>query len=53
MKLTDIQLRKLVKAGNPIALADGQGLTFSLSKSGTASWVLQYRAAERPKALPL
>lgn len=53
MKLTDIQLRKLVKAGNPIALADGQGLTFTLSKSGTASWILRYRAAGRPKELTL
>ena len=53
MKLTDIQLRKLVKAGNPIALADGQGLTFTLSKSGTASWVLRYRASGRPKELTL
>lgn len=53
MKLTDIQLRKLVKAGNPIALADGQGLTFTLSKSGTASWVLRYRSAGRPKELTL
>lgn len=43
-RLTDVQLRAWVKAGAPIAgKADGGGLTFTLSKAGTATWVLRYR----------
>ena len=53
MKLTDLQLRKLMKAGTPTALADGQGLTFTVSKAGTAAWVLRYRAAGKQKELTL
>lgn len=44
-KLTDIQIRNWTKAGNPIAKADGDGLTFTLSAKGTASWILRYRTA--------
>ena len=42
-KLTDIALRNWVRAGNPLAKADGDGLTFTLSSTGTAAWVLRYR----------
>lgn len=42
-KLSDIQIRKWIKAGLPLAKADGQGLTFTLSAKGTAAWVLRYR----------
>ena len=43
-KLTDTQLRAWVRAGKPIAgKSDGGGLTFTLSKAGTAAWVLRYR----------
>lgn len=43
-KLTDAQLKAWVRAGTPIAgKADGDGLTFTLSKAGTAAWVLRYR----------
>ena len=44
-KLSDIQIRAWVKAGNPVAKSDGDGLTFTLSAKGTAAWVLRYRAA--------
>lgn len=44
-KLTDIQIRNWTKAGNPIAKAGGDGLTFTLSSKGTASWILSYRTA--------
>jgi hypothetical protein len=27
----------------PLARSDGDGLTFTLSRAGTASWVLRYR----------
>lgn len=43
--LSDIQIRQWVKAGQPIAKSDGDGLTFTLSSKGTASWVLRYRVA--------
>lgn len=52
-KLTDVQLRNWVKAGKPLARADGDGLTFTLSAKGTASWVLRYRFGGRPRELTL
>jgi integrase len=43
-KLTDIQIRTWRKAGDPIAgKSDGGGLTFTLSKAGTAAWVFRFR----------
>lgn len=44
-KLTDIQIRNWTKVGKSIAKADGDGLTFTLSTKGTASWILRYRTA--------
>jgi integrase len=41
--LTDIQLRHWIAQSKPVAKSDGDGLTFTLSKAGTASWVLRYR----------
>lgn len=41
--LSDIQIKNWVKKGDAIAKSDGDGLTFTLSKGGTASWVLRYR----------
>jgi integrase len=37
----------------PLAKADGNGLTFTLSSAGTASWVLRYRRGGRSKELTL
>jgi integrase len=52
--LTDVQLRAWVKAGKPIAgKSDGDGLTFTLSSKGTASWVLRYRMAGKQRELTL
>ena len=42
-KLTDVQIRNWIKAGEPVAKSDGDGLTFTLSSKGTAAWVLRYR----------
>jgi integrase len=39
--------------GEAIAKSDGGGLTFTLSKAGTASWVLRYMIARRPRELTL
>jgi integrase len=41
--LEDLQLKRLIAKGEPIAKSDGDGLTFTLSKAGTATWVLRYR----------
>lgn len=41
--LNDIQIRNWVSRGLPIARSDGDGLTFTLSSAGTATWVLRYR----------
>ncbi|WP_374510569.1 tyrosine-type recombinase/integrase [Niveibacterium sp.] len=43
--LKDVQIRNWVAAGQPVAKADGDGLTFTLSARGTAAWVLRYRVA--------
>jgi len=52
-KLSDVQIRKLLKAGQPVALADGDGLTFTLSKAGTAAWVMRYRFGGKAKELSI
>jgi len=49
-KLTDTQLKAWTRAGKPVAgKSDGRGLTFTLSKAGTASWVLRYRHNARQR----
>lgn len=52
-KLSDAQLRAWVKAGSPVAKADGGGLTFTLSAAGTAAWILRYRISGKPRELTL
>jgi integrase len=51
--LSDAQLRAWFTAGEPVAKADGDGLTFTLSSSGTAVWVLRYRTGGRRRELTL
>jgi integrase len=41
--LDDIQIRHWIAKGEPVAKSDGEGLTFTLSSAGTASWILRYR----------
>ena len=41
-KLTESLIRQWIQDGKPIAIADGDGLTFTLSKAGTAAWTLRY-----------
>ena len=45
--LSDLQLRHWAKAGEPLAKSDGSGLTFTLSASGCAAWILRYRYGGR------
>ena len=51
--LSDMQIRRWIAAGDPIAKTDGGGLTFTLSKAGTASWVLRYMLQGRARELTL
>jgi len=41
--LTDIQIRKWIRAREPMAKSDGGGLTFTLSENGAAVWILRFR----------
>ena len=43
--LEDVQIRRWIAKGEAVARSDGEGLTFTLSASGTAAWVLRYRVA--------
>lgn len=51
--LTDVQLRNWIKAGQPVAKSDGDGLTFTLSAAGTAAWTLRYRHGGKQRELTL
>ncbi len=44
---------KILKLPLPLARSDGDGLTFTLSRAGSASWVLRYRYGGRPKELTI
>ena len=53
-RLSEAQIRGWIEAGRPIAgKSDGEGLTFTLSAAGTASWTLRYRFGGHPKELTL
>ena len=39
--LSDLQIRHWIRAGTPLAKADGNGLTFRLSTAGVAGWILR------------
>ncbi|CAL8474547.1 tyrosine-type recombinase/integrase [Caballeronia sp. S22] len=51
--LTDVQIRKWIKAGGPLAKSDGDGLTFTLSTAGAAVWVLRFRHNGRRQEVTL
>ena len=52
--LDDIHIRHWIAKGEPVARSDGDGLTFTLSEAGTATWVLRYRmGAARRKELTI
>lgn len=51
--LTDLQIRRWIAKGEPIAKSDGDGLTFTLSSAGTATWVLRYRTGTRRREVTL
>lgn len=51
--LEDIQLRRWIRAGTPIAKSDGDGLTFTLSAAGVAAWILRFSHGGRRHELTL
>lgn len=51
--LSDLQLRRWLKDGEPLAKSDGDGLTFTVSSAGCATWVLRYRYGKRRHELTL
>jgi integrase len=51
--LSPVQLQHWVRNREPVAKTDGDGLTFTLSAAGTATWVLRYRFAGRGRELTL
>lgn len=53
-KLSAVQIEKWRKAGKPITgKSDGNGLTFTLSNGGTASWVLRYSFGGKQRELTI
>ncbi len=53
-RLTDVQLQALLRKGQVVAgKSDGDGLTFTISKSGTAAWELRYRYGGKQRWLTL
>jgi integrase len=55
--LTDLKIKNLIKQGEAIAISDGGGLTFTLSKQGAkrgqGSWILRYTFNGKKKELTL
>jgi len=51
--LTDIHIRKWIRAGEPVSKSDGGGLTFTLSAAGAAVWVLRFRHGGRRQEVTL
>ncbi|WP_321878502.1 tyrosine-type recombinase/integrase [Paraburkholderia bannensis] len=51
--LDDLQLRRWLSQGEPLARSDGDGLTFTLSDFGVATWVLRYSRGTRRRELTL
>ena len=51
--LNDAQLRAWMRAGEAIVRTDGRGLTFTLSRAGTAAWTLRYRFGGRVREVTL
>jgi len=52
-KLTETLIQQWIRDGKPVAIADGDGLTFTLSAKGMAAWTLRYRIGGKQKELTL
>lgn len=51
--LSDVQLRHWIAEGAPVAKSDGDGLTFTLSSAGAASWIFRFSHGGRRHELTL
>lgn len=51
--ITDPNTKETIPLRIPLAIADGDGLTFTLSNAGTASWILRYRYGGRARELTI
>ncbi len=51
--ITDPDTREVLELPMPLARSDGGGLTFTLSRAGTATWILRYRYGGRQKELTI
>lgn len=51
--IKDPETGVVVELPLPLARSDGGGLTFTLSSSGTATWILRYRIASRARELTI
>jgi integrase len=52
--LSDPVLKAKMRTGQPVAgISDGDGLTWTLTKAGSASWVLRFRLAGRQREVTL
>lgn len=51
--IKDPVTQEIIELRMPMARSDGDGLTFTLSTSGTAAWILRYRYGGRPKELTI
>jgi len=49
----DLKTGQVVDLPLPLARSDGGGLTFTLSSSGTATWILRYRIGGRARELTI
>jgi hypothetical protein len=51
--IIDSETREIAELPMPLARSDGEGLTFTLSRAGTATWILRYRYGGRQKELTI
>lgn len=51
--IKDIETGETSELKWPLSRSDGDGLTFTLSEAGTASWTLRYRHGQRTRELTL
>jgi integrase len=51
--IKDSHTQEVITLPLPLAKSDGDGLTFTLSYSGTASWILRYRYGGRSRELTI
>lgn len=49
----DTETGEVIQLRFPLAVSDGDGLTFTLSRTATATWILRYRHGGRQKELTI